>query len=260
MKKQKSILIGIILGGLLLALFCFDKTYGLKAHMHALVWKMMASPAKEPLMYQTPKQLVETNTTVAVTTFTNSICSFSTPWADPEVLTSTNDVVYFFSKRVGIFVSLDNAIYAEAFNLFRKHDEAYRILEPVFRANHLYSNYDFLQACLNSTPNQLSMFNSREQTILLNVFMPMKLSMTVTGHESIFSFEFDEFRGFQFGDPTKDGHLMLVCFSSPDTAVQIDINRVEDFTMSQSDINCILDTLKMNANQGMDFAGKTPVE
>ena len=59
--------------------------------------------------------------------------------------------------------------------------------------------------------------------------------------------------GFQFGDPAIDRHITLICFTSPNAAVEFVIRKsgTSEIEIRQSDINCIIESLKSNANKSV---------
>ena len=108
--------------------------------------------------------------------------------------------------------------------------------------------YDFYSDMLNATPDQLSVFMPREESIRVSVLLSMKgVLVPVTGPPSgIFAFAHGDFRGFQFGDPAVADKVFVELFHQDRPPFQVVFLGGQDprARLCQDDINRLTTTLK----------------
>lgn len=117
--------------------------------------------------------------------------------------------------------------------------EQYLSYAPLFSTGLIQTNYDLYKAAYNATPLQVTPFTNYDTAQRGRVLLLMKLSIGFDLAKPIYSFDFGNNRGFQFGDPASgpvalhvfdphDKHLrfiFLVAYGSGGQITQADINQ-----------------------------------
>ncbi|QHI68727.1 hypothetical protein [Tichowtungia aerotolerans] len=207
--------------------------------------KSIFPKAEAPELYLIPQPLRWSEPSPVKSSLTNSTCMLSTPWEfPPEIMsTSTNMTVYSFSNGVRIIVWAESSSLMGVDSLQTGGGELFN------KDPYTESKYSFLKNCLNSSPDQISAFKPTETTLQNSCLLLLKSSVLSTG-STYFEYNIDGRTGFQLGDPTTDRCITLICFTSPNEAVELVIVKTEtsEIDIGQSDINCIIESLKINAN------------
>jgi hypothetical protein len=112
----------------------------------------------------------------------------------------------------------------------------------IYGAEALRSDYSFMRLILETTPDKITIFTTRERAVSQEVLLAVK-AICVPGDpdSGIFEVETKEFKGFQYGRPQspsnhlsvelfpEDGHLDLIFGqkkNGPTIISQADINRI----------------------------------
>lgn len=247
--KKKLAVVALILVGVSIC----HRLFGMQAMCVYKIHKQF-SPSETPNMYVIPAALPDLESSEIASSITNRACVFATPWSDPSLFRdATNLVVYSFPNDVKIILE-PRGITAFGADHFRKsisNDEDNENLEDLFETTSLQSNYDFLNACFSSTPKQVSIFSNKNVALQKTIFLIFKsVLIPVSDMHAFYMYDSKEMKGFQFGDPAKDTNIHLICFTSPDSSLEIRVRSKSH--VSQEDINCIIKSVKYSANQGRD--------
>lgn len=107
------------------------------------------------------------------------------------------------------------------------------------------SDYEFLNLALNTTPSQVRLFGSKEDAARKSVLIMMK-AIIVPGDSGLFTVRTNEFRGFQYGDPSKHPKRVTVSLYSDKGGIELSFSRkdLKPLAISQADINRVIQTLR----------------
>jgi hypothetical protein len=106
-----------------------------------------------------------------------------------------------------------------------------------------HSDYEFLSLALNTTPNQVSLFDSKADVARKSTLVLYKAIM-VPGDSGIFELQTPEFKGFQYGDPRKHPKKVTVYLASANGIIEFTFSQkdMKPLTTSQADINRVIQT------------------
>lgn len=129
-------------------------------------------------------------------------------------------------------------------------------LVQIFGANTMQSNYSYIKAELEITPNQFSVFKPRQYAIRTFTLLLTKSAQLMTSKVgSIWNISNKTMKGFQVGDPAQDQLIDIRMFDQNDKQYEIYtiIRTGANFKVSQSDINVIIQSLHVtsDSNQPM---------
>ncbi|MFQ5897694.1 MAG: hypothetical protein ACE5JN_05540 [Candidatus Methylomirabilia bacterium] len=171
------------------------------------------------------------------------------PWTEIEGEDARTSVARIaFKSGHGIIVfnpeeSVD--LIAEFMN--RNPDYAEQILS-VFGHDATKSNYSLYRSILNATPHQLSIFMSKRDAARLSLLLILKRLLVVNAESGIYSFEYRDLRGFQFGNPARTNRVIVHVFDD-DKRLELVLFVTEDSgaTLSQDEITHVIQTLRPTA-------------
>jgi hypothetical protein len=105
------------------------------------------------------------------------------------------------------------------------------------------SDYKFLTLAFNTTPDQASLFDSKAD-VARKFTLVLYKSIIVPGDTGIFEVQTPEFRGFQYGDPSKHPKRVTVSLYSASGGVEFSFAQkdMKPLTISQADINRVIQT------------------
>jgi hypothetical protein len=109
------------------------------------------------------------------------------------------------------------------------------------------SDYNFLRLTLNATPSEVRLFEPKEDVVRHSTLLLFK-AMLVPGDTGIFQIRAKEFRGFQYGDPSKHPKKVTVALYTADGLLEVSFARQDGrpLTLSQADINRAIQTMRYN--------------
>lgn len=104
------------------------------------------------------------------------------------------------------------------------------------------SNYALYKSVYGASPAQASAFQERGESLRLGQLLLMKLSFGVEAPGDIFTFEFGNNRGLQFGDPAKGLPVAAHVFNERDEQFRLIITAAagSSATISQNDVDAVL--------------------
>jgi hypothetical protein len=107
------------------------------------------------------------------------------------------------------------------------------------------SDYEFLNLALNTTPSQVRLFGSKEDAARKFILVTIK-AIIVPGDSGIFTVQANEFRGFQYGDPSKHPKWVTVSLYSDNGGIELSFSQkdLKPLAISQADINRVIQTLR----------------
>jgi hypothetical protein len=124
--------------------------------------------------------------------------------------------------------------------------QIYNHYEAIFGTGFYPNNYALYAAVYGAAPAEISPFMARSKVVRIETLLLWKLRFGTDGANSIFSVQTSHMRGFQFGDPSLDRVIVARLFDENDRQVRILFasNSGQPGTISQADINCVLDSLE----------------
>ncbi|HKW88626.1 MAG TPA: hypothetical protein VJN21_07710 [Candidatus Acidoferrales bacterium] len=122
----------------------------------------------------------------------------------------------------------------------------YSRYEGIFGANFFRDNYSLYSAIYGAAPNDVWPFTSRIKAIRVNTLLMWKLRIGLNGTQTIYNIQTSNMRGFQLGDPSRDRSVIEQLFDEQGMQLKLLITSVsgQPGTIPQSDINCLVDSLK----------------
>jgi hypothetical protein len=171
---------------------------------------------------------------------------FQVPWQDldtPNIQRKTMTLIPFRSG-LGILVghgsthSLVDAVMESS-----KIDPRY--FRTIYGDQASHSDYDFLKLALTATPTSIGLLDSKNDVSRKSTLVLIK-ALVVPGDSGIFEVEANEFKGFQYGDPSKHPKRVTVTLYSPDGGIEFSFSTkdMKPLAISQADINRIIQTLR----------------
>ncbi len=202
------------------------------------------SQAEKPHLYLKPEPL-ELQPCEAEPATTLSYFGFSTgvPWSEVED-TSESDFfthVYFTSGHTIGFSQLPEE--NQPASAWRQQDpQARKAMEEFFGPGALDSHYGFFKAIISTTPDELDSAGSFQKTIGVRMRLLMKEGFARGGETGIYSFETEDIRGFQLGDPTRSDSINLTVFDRSDRQLNLWLSSVDpsEVRLTQSEVSCII--------------------
>ncbi len=244
-EKRESALGTIVLAIVTLAIGVFALAYGLQT-MFYFQAKHWASNA--PFLREVPQPLPSMAASpVQEKSLSFYDVGFAAPWkgilaqtngdAHSEVDFKTGPVIIFFNP----------AGEKDILSSIRDGDlKTYDRYEAVFGSDLFPTNYDLYLAVYNASPASLSPFISRAQIERIGTLLEWKLAFGASGASAIYKVQAEGLRGLQFGDPSKDAMIVMRLFDAHNAQYRLLFtSRAGTGTFPQSDINCVLDSLKL---------------
>jgi hypothetical protein len=122
---------------------------------------------------------------------------------------------------------------------------SYHRYQDIFGANLLPSNYDLYLAVYGASPASLSPFMPRDQVLRTGTLLEWKLAFAVNEASAIYTVRAGAMRGLQFGDPSRDAMIVERLFDTHNGQYRLLFtSKAGRGTFSQSDINCVIDSLQ----------------
>jgi hypothetical protein len=138
---------------------------------------------------------------------------FTVPWHGNAKMTPTltNVEFKFDSGQVVVFYDPEGQVDTLG-ELRRANPNEYQRIQDIFAGTSLHTNYDLYRSVYSASPAQVSPFMSLNDATRLNVLLLWKLSYGFDGGPGIWSFDFGDKRGFQFGDTLSELPVTLRVF------------------------------------------------
>jgi hypothetical protein len=107
------------------------------------------------------------------------------------------------------------------------------------------SDYDFLRLILNATPGSIRLVDSKQDVVRTSTLLTFKV-LIVPGDSGIFRVQANDFKGFQYGDPSKHPKRITVTLCSADGVIEFSFARkdMQPLAISQAEINRVIQTVR----------------
>jgi len=242
---KKRSLRGVVIGAvLILCIGTYAWFFGFQTLMLISVrWSYRNHPA----VHATPVPL--TDNSVAPAQGSNISCfgyQFEVPWQDVDSQNIQRKVMVLIPFRSGLTILVGHGsthdLVDTAMNSAKISPEA---LHAAYGDKAAQSDYEFLKLLLNATPESIKLLDSSGDVGRRAALLVLK-SLILLGDPGIFDVEANEFKGFQYGDPSKRPRRVGVVLYSASGGVEISIARKDStpLTISQADINRIIRTVR----------------
>jgi hypothetical protein len=169
---------------------------------------------------------------------------FEVPWQSPTTIRKGPSLAaYIFSGGQGILFTDPPAPQGPLQLMKQVAEQGHAWLGSFLGAN---SEYVLLNAELNVTPDQIRPFMWKREAVRKNLLLQFKeIELLRSGPSVIYSFALSGVRGFQFGDPSRDGRIEIECFDSSDHELRLFFSLRQDSgaKFTQEEINRVLQTL-----------------
>ena len=170
---------------------------------------------------------------------------FEVPWTDVDTDNVQRKAMVLVPFRSGLQMLVGHG---STHDLIDTIIESTKIKPEEFRAmypNSVRSDYDLLRLALNATPAQVRILDSKESVSRLSTLLLYK-ALLVPGDSGIFSIQNPEFKGFQYGDPSKHPNRVTAYLYSSSGIVEFSFSQkgMKPLAISQADINRVIQTMR----------------
>jgi len=204
-----------------------------------------------PKLEHVPEPLIDKRLSTAYrTTVSKFGYAFQIPWIDIKEIRD-GKYISTVNLKSGIGIAFHNP--AEQLDIAKFHRESSahsgnQASLHLFGTETIRSNYDWMHATLNTTPDQVSIYQSRHDTLRSFILLVDKsTNIDCKSHLSgeIYSIDLAKYHGFQIGDPSTDDTVDIKLFDEKDRIIQFWIfsRPSKDILVTQSDINVIIQSL-----------------
>ncbi len=246
MKNKKALLVGLsVIGAIVALVILFGVLFGVQT---AAVFYLKKTQGEYPELYVLPYRLeVPSELKFAGRKLSFFGYDFEAPWTDVEkedTRQSFARILFKSGKAIVVFNPAEGVDLVDEF--MEKNPEYADNMVSVFGHETMKSNYSLYKAILNATPNELSIFMPKKDVVRLSILLILKPMLLVNAESGLYSFEYQDLRGFQFGNPARTSKVMVHIFDKDDRKVELLIFAPKDSatTLSQDEIIHLIQTLR----------------
>lgn len=183
---------------------------------------------ENPGLYLVPQPIPPPEAATTIQTLSYFGFEFDVPWGKPEKeLLWASSARIFFKSGVGLFL-IDPATgsdYAAVMRQSRPQDSDK--IEAIFGRKTLSSSYELLKKEYAITPNQIRPFGRVEETVGMSILLVLKSINIQNAKNQVYSFEYDNLRGFVLGDSATARVVTVDGFDSRDRHFELMFFAVE---------------------------------
>ena len=250
---MRKLAIGLAVVGLVVVVGgAYALVYGLQTYL-VLRYKLLAetnAPA-----YTVPHLLqIESDSSVEGTRFSYYGWEFEVPWEeiDAERRHEIATTVTFKAGQNILFFNPEQTASPRGQSDGEAPQDANQAAS-LFPDKTIESDYAYLDAVFHTTPDQLSIFMPQMEAVQLSAVLGLKALWTSNSGPDLYSFETENLRGFQLGDPARTDRVQVYWFDPEGKLIghfvvgRVDKNKKEkeeENTLSQAEISRIILTLR----------------
>ncbi len=169
--------------------------------------------------------------------------TFKSPWMETSTSGPYRNIVSFTYSQGQKILFTRNSFYPAA-KMKKDTSPNFQRIRAELGQHTLDSEYNFYSAAINSTPDQVS-YKSDIKTIagkaILTVLKAGQIVSPYDGDKTLYSFQTDSIRGFQFGSPAISHHVWIHFFNPDDQAYDL---IASGSALTQNDVDLMLSTMK----------------
>jgi hypothetical protein len=130
--------------------------------------------------------------------------------------------------------------------LKKSNPNEYERIQNIFGGTSFDTSYDVYRAVYGASPAQVSPFMASNEATRMNILLLWKLSYGFDGGPGIWSFDFGDVRGFQFGDPRSGLPVALRVFDGRNHQFRFVFTVVSGSSakISQDEIDAVVESLQ----------------
>ncbi|HET6928674.1 MAG TPA: hypothetical protein VFI45_00010 [Candidatus Acidoferrum sp.] len=175
--------------------------------------------------------------------------SFEVPWNDLDLQKSKfggNIAVFAFQsgRVISFFGPSEN--HEDLLSTFEKSiGDNKGTLKKLFGPQATETNYAFHRAILEETADKVSPFEAKREALRSSMLLMLKATSSVGGETGLFQIQSQDWKGFQFDDPSRNPQVTLEVYDREDRHIEIVLHSGKDVSSSlaQADINRTFQTL-----------------
>ena len=236
--KLVALLLSLFIILMLVAFFFFPQIW------YVGYLKVGLTESKYPQLYLTleEREVERPDTTSGFREYFFNGFSLKSPWQDEVKKEQRTGVdILFFGDNKAIFFFHSKNILSYHENLMSGDlANSQKLID--FLGISGSSNYELTKLILAKNPNNISIFNSKEETLADSIMIPLKLTLVVPFKGGIYNFclhTTPNLKGFQYGDPSVSKGIKLQFFDEKDQEFNIALSGA-----SQKDIDFILSSIR----------------
>jgi len=247
MTKKKKIILSI--SSFLLMLILYGWFFGLQTYM-ALFTRLYLNEPGYSMVPQPMEIDVSSDPAAVMKAFDYS---FSVPWLSLSELYSSTSIVSRATANSNVVISCfapEEKMYSGMIRSVElDENDRQAFLNALGLVGVTHTNYYLFSKMWNTTPQDISFFEPRSETVIHALFLMCKAiaspSVTPSG---VYCFETSRVKGVQVGDPFKDRRVHVSIFDCLDREVRITVgNRADSVNaVTQADINTIITTFAVD--------------
>jgi hypothetical protein len=181
-------------------------------------------------------------------------CEFEVPWDDLDErdtkLVGTWEVIRFKSGRSIVLMKHEPGDPLRDFLNTEK-----RLGMPIGEES---PDYDGIRLVLDTVPGSVKPFSSRQQALRAWLPLVLKDVFMMDGETGVFLIHTPRFRGFQYGDPANNPYRIRDDLYSSDSDVGLVFIPVKTSSISQSEINRVIQTFSSSPASTQTRGSETP--
>lgn len=173
---------------------------------------------------------------------------FEVPWQDIDTQNVRREAMVLIPFRSGLEILVGHG---STHSLVDTAIENTKTDPRHFRAEYgdqaAQSDYEFLRLALNATPGSIRLVDSKQDVARTTTLLIFKV-LLVPGDSGIFMVQANDFKGFQYGDPSKHPKRITVSLYSAAGGIEFSFARkdMQPLAISQAEINRAIQTLRYN--------------
>lgn len=241
--QRRNLLIGssVVLVAVAIYLWFFGWTTVFSIEAHQL-------GKQYPIVYKVPAPLPDSSISSSTTQkFSTGQFELEVPWTDMvEVKTKApaNWLVLNSPAGIGLLVTVGKPNELVKMLNVPGHEAE---VEALFGSEVLESDYSLAQYMLETTPDRVRPFARKKEDVSRMMMLTLKsITHPKPAASGIFRLQTPEFRGFQYGDPSKSP--VWVNLYAQDAKVELIFSTKNGLVISQPEINRVLQSVHKKAN------------
>ena len=162
---------------------------------------------------------------------------FKVPWEIIDTMVLGNSTFFRFINTKGIVIAKQNENESIVKSLLGNNNEDAYKMKALLGEENLKSEYDIINLCLNTSPDQATLFTPLKDLVKVPTMLVLKAMFTA---DKIYKFSTNNLRGFQFVTNGDSSFTNVHLFDSKNQVFEIKF-----VSVSQNEIDFILSSIEM---------------